>query len=82
MAAEFAERMADDADALADILEVAAARGNADRRLEVATVEREIARIQRRNAARLREAGEGRVELEQLPSLPRLEGPFEDGEAG
>jgi hypothetical protein len=62
--------MAEDADGLAATLEAAARRGHdAERRLKIAAVEREIARIQRRNAARLRRAGGGPVELEGLPRL-------------
>jgi hypothetical protein len=75
VAAAFAERMATDADELAACLEAAADRGDSDRRLRVAAVEREVARIQRRNAARLRQAGDQPVELEHLPRLPRLDGP-------
>jgi len=70
--------MADDAEQLATYLEAAASRGDAVRRLRIAAVEREIARIQRRNAARIRRAGSGPVQLEPLPRLPRFEAPSKD----
>jgi len=75
--AEQAARMAADADTFADLLERNAVHGDAERRLEIAAVERETARILRRNAARLRKAvGElTQPELEPLPRLPRHESP-------
>lgn len=71
---DFAEQMAAQADRFADLLEVAAGRGDADRRLRIAAAEREIARIHRRNAARLRSPGGQQSELEPVPHLPQFEG--------
>jgi hypothetical protein len=62
--------MADLADQLAASFEAAATRGDADRRRRIAALEREVARIQRRNAARLRQAGGEPVQLERLPRDP------------
>jgi len=74
--ADFAERMAEEADAFAAMLEEAARRGDAERRLAVAAVEREVAGIARRNAARLRDQPAGHhLDLERLPSLPPLARP-------
>jgi hypothetical protein len=69
-AAAAAEIVADQADHLAGILERAAQRGDKARRLELAAVEREISRIERRNADKLRNAGPGPLQLEHLPPLP------------
>jgi len=71
---DFAEQMAAQADRFADLLEVAAGRGDADRRLRIAAAEREIARVHRRNAARLRSPDDQRGELEPVPHLPQFEG--------
>lgn len=78
MFAELAEQMADDADTFAAYLEAAARRGDAERRLRIAAAEREIAGIQRRNAAKLRQARGVSIELEHLPKLPLGEVPGED----
>lgn len=75
-AAELSEKMALAADRFAEYLEEAADRGDRERRLRTAAVEREIARIERRNAARLRQPDDG-TPLESLPSLPS---PGEDPE--
>jgi len=71
--AEFAEQMAEAAEAFAAMLEAAASRGDATRRLAVAAAEREVARIQRRNAAKLRNTATGCLDLEHLPHLPQFE---------
>lgn len=70
--AEMSERMARAADTFADYLEDAAERGDRDRRLGIARVEREIAAIERRNAARLRHPDDPSP-LESLPDLPKEE---------
>jgi hypothetical protein len=57
---------------------VSAQRGDSERRLEIATVEREIAEIERRNAAKLRSQGSEPMNLEHLPSLPGTEPPAEE----
>jgi hypothetical protein len=77
--ADLADRMAGDADAFADFLERRAADGDAERRLHIAAVEREIARIHRRNAVRLRTA-DGAFLHSELEHLPRLAGPEPPGE--
>lgn len=69
-AAEIAERMASEAEAFADYLESRAARGDERRRLVIAETEREIAKIGRRNAARLRESAGLHDHLEHLPGFP------------
>ena len=68
-AADLAETSAGLAEEFASILEVAAKRGDSERRLRIARTEREIAAIERRNATRMRDAGGGPVDLEHLPSL-------------
>ena len=73
-AADIAESMAEQAEAFAAYLEEQAGKGDADRRLRTAEVEREIAAIERRNAARLR-GDDWPVELERLPKLPVAEAP-------
>ncbi|HZQ79465.1 MAG TPA: hypothetical protein VFE55_19200 [Acidimicrobiia bacterium] len=75
VSADFAEQIAAQADRFADLLEIAAGRGDADRRLRIAAAEREIARTHRRNAARLRSPGDQGSELEPVPHLPQFEGP-------
>lgn len=69
-AARQADRVADLAETIADRLEAEAAADaggpDTDRRLARAAREREIAAIERRNAARLREAGAGPLHLESL----------------
>jgi hypothetical protein len=70
-AAELADELASVAETFAATLERAAPRGDMDRRLKIAQVEREIARVERRNAARFRTAGTGGlIGLEHLPQLP------------
>ena len=69
--AELADEVASLAEDFADILERAAPRGDTERRLRTAQVEREIARVERRNAARLRAGHDhGVIGLEHLPRLP------------
>jgi hypothetical protein len=65
-----ADRVAQHADAFAGVLEKAALRGDTARRLSLAAVEREISRIERRNAAKLRRSGTGPLQLEHLPPIP------------
>jgi hypothetical protein len=67
--ADIADKVADEADVFAAILEQASSRGDAERRLGLAEREREISRIERRNADRLRRPGPGRLQLEPLPGL-------------
>lgn len=74
MMAALAEQQADLADEFAVCLENAAERGGAERRLTLAAAEREMAKIERRNAARLRDAPDfAALELEHLPRLPGFE---------
>jgi hypothetical protein len=73
--AALAEQMADAADAFASVLERAADRGDRARRLALAEVERKSARVERRNAARLRDTFGGVLRLEHLPALPTFEHP-------
>jgi hypothetical protein len=68
--AESALAVAKQADILAALLEKAAARGDSERRLRVAAVERQIACIERRNATKLLESGGATIGLEHLPPLP------------
>jgi hypothetical protein len=68
-----AEDVAREADVYAYLLERAAERGDSARRLGLAAVEREISRIERRNAARLRQSGVYPLDLERLPPLPGFE---------
>jgi hypothetical protein len=77
--ADQATRTAELADSFAALLERNAVHGDAERRLTMAAAEREIARIHRRNAARLRRAGAGLIqpELEHLPRIPLFEWPAE-----
>src|SRR5262245_24534143 len=70
-----AEIVANEADAFAGLLERAAERGDATRRLGLAAVEREISRIERRNAARLRLPGDQPLRLERLPPFPTFDEP-------
>ena len=76
-AAELAETIARQADSFASYLEESAPRGDTERRLGIASVEREIAEIERRNAAKLRSHGSEPLHLEHLPSLPGTEPPAE-----
>jgi GAF domain-containing protein len=66
--AAIADQTADLAEEFASILEQAAQRGDEQRRLRIARTERQIASIQRRNAATLRQSGPS-AELLRLPSL-------------
>jgi hypothetical protein len=68
--AESALAVAIQAETLAALLEKAAPRGDTERRLHVAALERQIARIERRNATKLREWRGGTVGLEHLLPLP------------
>jgi hypothetical protein len=69
VASELAERVADQAEEHASYLETAARRGDRERRLAIANVEREIARIERQNAVRLRDLSSPFVLVEHLPRL-------------
>lgn len=68
-AAVQAERVADTAESFAAYLEARAGGDAGDPRLKVAQREREIAALERRNAAKLRQAGAGPVQLERPPPL-------------
>jgi hypothetical protein len=78
LGAGLADRMADQAEQFATHLENAAARGDRERRLAISKGEREIARIGRENAARLRDL-DRRFEPQHLRNLsgsdPVPEGP-------
>jgi len=67
--AETAEEVAARAEDMASLLEGAAARGESERRMRWAAWEREIVRIERRNAAALRE-GADPATFEHLPPRP------------
>jgi hypothetical protein len=67
--ADAAEKVADEADLFASVLEQAATRGDTARRLGLAALERQISIVERRNAARLRHPGAGPLHLEPLPAL-------------
>lgn len=69
-AADLSEQMAQAADDFASYMELAAERGDREYRLGVAAAEREIAGVERRNAARLRRGDGGLTDLESLPQLP------------
>jgi hypothetical protein len=64
--------MAAEADTFAAILEERAAHGDSDRRQEIARIERQVAEIGRRNAAKLRSTPSECItlELEGYPALP------------
>ncbi len=66
-AAVQAERVADTAESFAAYLEDRAVGGAGDPRLKVAHREREIAALERRNAATRRQAGAGPLQLERPP---------------
>jgi DNA repair exonuclease SbcCD ATPase subunit len=66
-AAERAERIADQAESYAAYLEGTADRGDREQRLKLAGRERDIAAVERRNAARLRDLGTTPLRLESLP---------------
>lgn len=68
--ADEAELIARLAEQFATVLERSAARGDEERRLTLARVEREIAEVERRNADRLRARGRSVDPLEPLPKLP------------
>lgn len=68
--ADAAEDMAARADAFAALLEQAAGRGDAARRLGLAAREREVSRVGRSNAARLRSLPAGPLHLEPLLAEP------------
>ena len=69
LAADLADRMAEQAEEFADYLESASARGDRQRRLAVAKTEREIARIERQNATKLRALDDAYELIEHLPKL-------------
>lgn len=64
-----AEQMADIAESFAGSLEQAARWRDTDRRLHLAAIERSLADVGRRNAARLREVRGGQLDLQHLPSI-------------
>ena len=70
--ADIAEAIAQSAEAFASFLEHTAARGDEERRQQVAAAERQIATVERRNAATLRDRSRGHtaLTLEDLPHLP------------
>ena len=68
-AADQADLVADTAESFAAYLEAKAGGGAGDPRLKVAQREREIAALERRNAAKLRQAGAGPLQLERPPPL-------------
>jgi hypothetical protein len=68
-AADLAEVMADEAEHFAAYLVINSARGDRERRLKIATTEREIAKIGRRNAARWRDPHRRPGRAEPLPHL-------------
>lgn len=68
-AADQADLVADTAEWFAAYLEAKALGDPRDPRLKVAQREREIAALERRNAARLRETGAGPLHLERPPPL-------------
>lgn len=81
--AALAEQLADTAEVVATIFEeLAAGRGDAERRLKLAQTEREVASIARRNAARLREPHMGSLGLEHIPDLPGRPAPAENSDTG
>jgi hypothetical protein len=69
LAADIADRMAKEAEDFAAYLENASTRGDGERRLAIARTEREIARIERQNAVRLRDLREEYELVEHLPKL-------------
>jgi hypothetical protein len=73
--ADAAEDIATQADAFAALLEQAASRGDAARRLGLAAREREISRIERTNAVRLRSPPAGPLHLEPLPTPAEADAP-------
>ncbi len=69
IAADQAELVADQAESFAAQLEAVAVGPSKDHRLKLAQREREIAAVERRNAAKLRQAGAGPLQLESPPPL-------------
>jgi hypothetical protein len=72
--AQSAEVVAEQADFVAAILERAAERGDTERRLHLAAIEREVARIERLNAAKLLGSRRGPYGLIHLPSFDEWRG--------
>lgn len=68
--AALAEQIAQQAEALADQLELGARRGDRERRGTLADTEREVARVARRNAAKLRDRKKAFSGAEHLPAWP------------
>lgn len=64
-----ADLVAEQAEAFAGYLEATAGGRDRERKLRLATREREIAALERRNAAKLRSGGSGPLDLESPPSL-------------
>jgi hypothetical protein len=72
-AAELSDDLAALAEDFAAVLEQLALRGDAERRLRIAEIERETARVARRNATKLRaNHTQGCIGLERLPSRSLL----------
>lgn len=69
-AAERADWIAEQAEKFATYFENAAGRGDTERRQRLAEIEREIAGIERRNAAKLRGPDDWPLDLEHLPRFP------------
>jgi hypothetical protein len=72
--AQSAEVVAEQAEFVATILERAAKRGDTERRLHLAAVERQVARIERINAAKLYGSRRGPFGLNHLPSSDEWRG--------
>src|SRR5262245_13171440 len=75
-----ADALAQVSDELAEQLEAAAERSDTPRRTATATWQREVARVERYNAARLR-SGERPLRLKGLPPMPPAAGPVPGGNA-
>jgi hypothetical protein len=69
-AADLADHLADGAEQFASCLENSAMRGDQQRRLTMAAVEHEAARIAKKNASRLRDLNTTYERGERLPTLP------------
>lgn len=79
--ADLAERRAEVSERFAAYVEHAAERADSERRLALAEAEYELAKIERRNATRLRETdGQTPLHLEHLPALPGFRAPRLDAE--
>jgi hypothetical protein len=63
--------MAEQAEVVASYFENDATRGDRDRRLAIAKTEREVAKIERQNAARLRDLSTPYERGADLPKFPR-----------